>query len=130
LQKFADAPIVKTMKQFCFVRGKILSAAVLGALILCQVLGVFCTMVSPMPSAEETTFLAQPTHFMPMGNNLCQDLLVSSVSPFKKTSLHVATLSGCVATAGFDVDLHYGDLDWPKHPLKHPPHTKLSVLRI
>jgi hypothetical protein len=118
------------MKRFRFGRVKILSVTVLGALILCQVLGVFCTTASPMPSAEETTFLAPHTHSMPMGDNPCQDSLVSSVSPFKKASLYVATLSGCVATAGFDADLHHGDLAWPDHPLKHPPHTNLSVLRI
>ena len=113
-----------------FVRVKVISATVLGALVLCQVLGALCAMPSPMFSAEETVVLMPHTHLMPMEDNPCQESLISSASSFKKALVQVAVLSDLAATIGFNVGLHRSDLVWSDHPLKHPPHTSLSVLRI
>jgi hypothetical protein len=121
---------VKAMKLSSITKCRVLPITVLGALILCQVLGALCTMPSLIFSSEEAAFLAPQTHMMPMSDNPCQDSLISSESSSKKVSQHVITLSGHALTACIAVGWHRNDLAWLDHPPKHSVQTSPSVLRL
>lgn len=130
LRIFSEAHIVNIMKRFRFVRAKILFAAVLGALILCQVLGALCPMPSSMFSSDAAAFLAAQTCEMPMGGNPCQGSLISSELFSKKIPPHAFTLSGHGLTACIAVGWHRNDLAWLDPPPKHSLQTNPSVLRL